>query len=179
MFSSSLWWNRSYCTLNNLKECLLNNPTERNLQNLKKFGEENGFAFDVETYRPFMARQLEIAKKKDALAEDNELFSEEARWFDAIPPMEFGEADEALRSGDKNLYIEKSLEGIARLYSDESIKASLEKLIPDYKKAESLLRDYNTLVEQREQSVADDDSLEKLRKLRNQWDEDLLNISEE
>lgn len=162
-----------------LKECLLNNPTERNLQNLKKFGEENGFSFDVETYRHFMSKQLEISKKKDALVEDNELFTEEARWFDAIQPMEFAEAEEAKKSGDTAGYIENSLEGIARLYSDEAIRSALEKLIPDYKKAESLLNDYNILVEQREQSGADEESLEKLRKLRNKWDEDLLNISEE
>ncbi len=159
-----------------LKECLLNNPTERNLQNLKKFGKENGFSFDVETYRPFMNKQLEISKKKDALVEDNELFSEEARWFDEISPMEFAEAEEALKVGDKTTFIAKSLEGVARLYSDEAIRSNLEKLIPDYPKAETLLNDYNILVEQREQSGADDESLEKLRKLRNKWDEDLLDI---
>lgn len=159
-----------------LKECLLNNPTEKNLLNLKQFGEEFKVDFDVETYRPFMAKQLEICKRKDALVEDNELFAEEARWLDAIRPLEFVEADEALAAGEKATYVEKSLEGISRLYSDEAIVAELEKLVPDYGKAQDLLNSYKELVEVREQSGASDEDLEKLRKLRNKWDEELLNI---
>lgn len=159
-----------------LKECLLNNPTEKNLQNLKQFGEEFKMDFDVETYRPFMAKQLEICKRKDALVEDNELFAEEARWLDSIRPLEFVEADEALAAGEKATYVEKNLEGISRLYSDEAIVTALEKLMPDYGKAQDLLNSYKELVEVREQSSASDEDLEKLRKLRNKWDEDLLNI---
>jgi len=159
-----------------LKECLLNNPTEKNLLNLKQFGEEFKVDFDVETYRPFMAKQLEICKRKDALVEDNELFAEEARWLDAIRPLEFVEADEALAAGEKATYVEKSLEGISRLYSDEAIVAELEKLVPDYGKAQDLLNSYKELVEVREQSGASDEDLEKLRKLRNKWDEELLDI---
>ncbi len=159
-----------------LKECLLNNPTEKNLQNLKQFGEDFQVDFDAETYRPFMARQLEISKKKDALVEDNELFAEEARWLDSIRPLEFAEADQAQSAGEKSTYVEKSLEGISRLYSDEAILAALEKLVPDYSKAQDLLTSYRELVEVREQSGASDEELEKLRKLRNKWDEELLNI---
>lgn len=132
--------------------------------------------FNVETYRPFMAKQLEIVKQKDALAEDNELFAAEARWLDAIRPLEFSEAEAALAAGNKSSYVEKSLEGIARLYSDEAIIEALEKLIPDYEKAQSLLDQYKELMDVREQSGASDEELEKLRKLRNQWDENLLNL---
>lgn len=159
-----------------LKECLLNNPTERNLQNLKTFVEESNMGFDVESYRPFMAKQLEISKKKDALAEDEELYTEEARWLDSIRPFEFNEAQEAKNNGDISTYIERSIEGIARLYSDETILAALEALVPDYSKASDLMNDYKELMKVRDASGADEESLEKLRKLRNKWDEDLLNI---
>lgn len=162
-----------------LKECLLNNPTERNLQNLGKFGAENGFSFDVETYRPFMARQLEISKKKDAIAEDNELFADEARWLDAILPLEFKEAEDALRNNDKRQFIERTIEGIARLYSDEAIQSTLKNLASKYSKATTLLSRYKELVEIRDQSGADEASLDKLRKARDQWEADLLDIAEE
>lgn len=162
-----------------LKECLLNNPSERNLQNLKNFGEERSMDFNGEDYRPLMNRQLEIARKKDALAEDNELFAEEARWLDSIEPLEFAEADEALKSGDRVRYIERSIEGIARLYSDEAIRTALEKLSSEYSKATTLLNSYNELVQSRDQSGADEASLEKLRKTRDQWEADLLDITEE
>ena len=67
-----------------LKECLLNNPTEGNLQNLKDFAEKNALNLDTDSYRAFLKKQLELSKRKDALAEDNELFSEEAKWMDQI-----------------------------------------------------------------------------------------------
>ncbi|MCF0220838.1 MAG: hypothetical protein HUK19_00945 [Fibrobacter sp.] len=161
-----------------LKECLLNNPTEKNLQNLKDFGEQFQVDFDGETYRPFMKRQLEIARQKNALAEDNELFAAEARWLDSILPLEFAEAKAALACGENATYIEKSLEGISRLYSDEAILDALEKLAPHYEKAMSLIDSYKELVDIREQSGASDEELEKLRKIRNKWDEDLLNLQQ-
>ena len=78
-----------------LKECLLNNPTESNLSNLKDFFVRRGAELDVDSYRPFMKKQLELTRRKDALAEDNELFSSEAAWLDKIRPLEFEEAQKA------------------------------------------------------------------------------------
>ena len=45
-----------------LKECLLNNPTEGNLQNLKEFCDKEGLQFDADGYRPFIKEQLELAR---------------------------------------------------------------------------------------------------------------------
>lgn len=159
-----------------LKECLLNNPAEVNLKNLEEFGQRQGLNLDIQSYRPFMDKQRELSKKKNALAEDNELFTEESRWIDNIRPLEFDEAIEAKNKGDTRGYIAATLEGIARLYSDEAITASLEELKTDYPKAVTLLEKYRELTELRDQSLADDDSLEKLRKAKQSWEDSLLDM---
>lgn len=158
-----------------LKECLMNNPSERNLQNLGRFISERGLNQDIESYRPFMKIQTELSRKKDAIAEDNELYAQESIWMDQILPLEFVEAKEAQSNGDKHTFITRSLEGISRLYSDEAIESALKKLIPHYPKAEQLLENYHNLVEIRDSSGADDKSLEALRKTKEQWENDLLN----
>jgi hypothetical protein len=159
-----------------LKECLLNNPTEGNLSNLKDFFVRQGTDLDVESYRPFMKKQLELTRRKDALAEDNELFCNEAAWLDKIRPLEFEEANDARCENRQEDYISNSLEGIARLYSDEAILRELEALAPEYPKAKDLAEDYRKLMELRESSGADDDSLAKLRKAKNAWEDNLLQI---
>lgn len=113
---------------------------------------------------------------KNALAEDNELFSLEAEWMDKISPLEFKAAEAALAQGNNVDFVKDSLEGIARLYSDQAIRFHLEQLNPYYSKAENLLKDYERLVELRENSGADDKSLESLRKTKDAWENDLLNI---
>ncbi|PZW72934.1 hypothetical protein [Fibrobacter sp. UWR1] len=159
-----------------LKECLLNNPSERNFQNLKRFISEKNLDLDMETYRPYMKTQLELSKRKDALEEDNELYAQESRFMDQMEPLEFEEAREAKKTGDQETYITRSLEGIYRLYSDEAIEKALKELSPDYPKAELLLEGYRKLTQIRDESAADDKSLEALRKIRDQWEEDLLSI---
>lgn len=159
-----------------LKECLLNNPIETNLKNLAEFGEGQGLNLDIQSYRHFLKKQVELSKKKNALAEDNELFAEEARWMDKIPPLEFNEASEARDKGDQQGYILHSLEGISRLYSDEAILDHLDKLSADYPKALTLSKSYRELIELRDQSLADEVSLEKLRKAKQAWEDDLLNM---
>ncbi|MCQ2106281.1 MAG: hypothetical protein MJZ26_10870 [Fibrobacter sp.] len=161
-----------------LKECLLNNPTEINLQNLKDFAQRASLDLEVESYRPFMKRQLELSKAQNALAEDNELFAEEARWLDQIQPLEFAEGQAALQLGDLERFIKCSLEGIAQLYSDQAITDHLETLLPHYPKAASLLEEYRKLVELRESSGADEESLAKLRKAKECWENNLLSIQE-
>ena len=161
-----------------LKECLLNNPTERNLQNLGRFITERGLNQDIESYRPFMKTQLELTRRKDALAEDNELFAQESIWMDHMEPLEFVEAQEAKAQGDRETYITRTLEGISRLYSDEAIESALKKLASDYPMAIKLLEEYELLVQVRDESGADDKSLEALRQLRSKWEENLLKIQE-
>lgn len=159
-----------------LKECLLNNPTVGNLQNLKEFAVKNNLDLDTESYRPYLNKQLELSKKKDALAEDNELFSAEARWMDQIRPLEFEDAKQAKAENRTEDFILRTLEGIARLYSDESILNELELLVAEYPKAHKLAEDYRKLMELRDQSGADDESLKKLRNAKETWEKELLQV---
>ena len=159
-----------------LKECLLNNPTEGNLQNLSEFLKETGVDFDTQSYKPLIERQLALADKKAGLDQWDSLYLEQGVWMDQLQPLEFKEAQAALTSGDRDTYISRSLEGISRLYSDQAIEKALEQLKPDYSKAEKLLLSYRDLVESCQNSKADDKSLEALRKKRDAWIEDLLTI---
>lgn len=161
-----------------LKECLLNNPTETNLRNLEDFCKEHQIAVDIGTYRPFLSRQIELTRKKDAIAEDNELYAQESVWMDGIRPLEFNDARTARTNGDSDLAILRTVEGIARLYSDEAIESELTNLEPSYPKAAKLLEGYRSLTEIRDSSGADDKSLEDLRKKRDAWQEDLLTIEQ-
>ncbi len=159
-----------------LKECLLNNPSEANLRNLADFAEKNSLNIDVESYRPFLKSQLEIFGRKDAIAEDNELYIAETAWIDKITPLEFKEAEAFKQENEKTKYIERSLEGIARLYSDEAILEELAILVPEYPHASKLAESYKQLMQTRDESGADDKSLEALRKQKETWEEDLLNV---
>ncbi len=159
-----------------LKECLLNNPTEGNLQNLKDFARKNALNLDVESYRPFLKKQLELSRRKDALVEDNELFTAEAEWIDQIKPLEFEEAKQAKQENRYEDYILRTLEGIAKLYSDKAILSELAALVQDYPKAEQLAQGYRQLMDLRDQSGADDESLKKLRATKEAWEKDLLQV---
>ena len=143
-----------------LKECLLNNPTRTTLANLDTFLKGQGM--------------LQLLRKKNAIAEDNELYAEETAWVDRIRPLEFAEAEKAIAEGDECSFIDRTLEGISRLYSDDAILDELSKLEPRYAKATSLIDGYKKLIALRDESGADDKSLEALRKHRDAWMNDLL-----
>ena len=160
-----------------LKECLLNNPSETNLKNLGNFFEQTSQKIDIESYRPFLKSQLAIFGRKDAIAEDNELYAQECEWMDKIKPLEFEEAKSFKQSNENQKYIERTLEGIARLYSDNAILEALAKLAPDYPHASELAEGYKQLMQARDESTADDKSLEALRKKRDAWIEDLLTVA--
>ena len=159
-----------------LKECLLNNPSEANLKNLAEFSERTSIKIDVESYRPFLKSQLEILGRKDAIAKDNELYAKECEWMDRITPLEFQDAETFKKENDIQKYIEHTLEGIARLYSDEAILKALADLAPDYPHASELAESYKQLMQTRDESLADDKSLEKLRKQKEAWEDDLLHV---
>ena len=161
-----------------LKECLLNSPSRANLENLAEFAKAHGAEVDTAPYLKFIERHMRNAWGKNAIAEDNELYAEESAWLDTIRPLEFADAEEAKTAGDTAGYIEKSLEGVSRLYSDEAIVAELLKLAPVYAKAESLIEGYRELVKIRDASEADEKSLESLRKKRDAWMKDLLTTGE-
>ena len=159
-----------------LKECLLNNPTETNLQNLADFLKDSGSDLDVQSYKPLMDRQLALADKKENLDQWDKLYVEQCDWVDQILPIEFSEAKAAKESGDTETYISRTLEGVSRLYSDQAIQDTLKQLEPDYPKAKTLLLSYTELIDACAESGADDKSLEALRKKRDAWVEDLLTI---
>ena len=159
-----------------LKECLLNSPSEANLKNLSDFAERTSLKIDTESYRPFLKTQLDLHKRKDAIAEDNELYAAETEWMDQISPLEFAEAADFKRENETQKYIERTLEGIARLYSDNAILKALAELAPDYPHANELAESYRKLMQTRDESLADDKSLEKLRKQKDAWEDDLLHV---
>ena len=159
-----------------LKECLLNNPSEANLRNLAEFASRTSLKIDIESYRPYLKSQLEIFGRKDAIADDNELYAAETAWMDKITPIEFEEAEAFKQENETQKYIERTLEGIARLYSDDAILDALAKLAPDYPHAGELAESYKQLMQNRDESLADDKSLEKLRKQKEAWEDDLLHV---
>ena len=159
-----------------LKECLLNSPSEGNLRNLADFAERASLKIDTESYRPFLKTQLALHKHKDAIAEDNELYVAEAEWMDKIRPLEFEEAEKFKRDSETQKYIERTLEGIARLYSDKAILNALSELAPDYPHANELAESYKLLMQARDESSADDKALENLGKQKEAWENDLLNV---
>ena len=159
-----------------LKECLLNNPSEANLRNLAEFASRTSLKINIESYRPYLKSQLEIFGRKDAIADDNELYAAETAWMDKITPIEFEEAEAFKQENETQKYIERTLEGIARLYSDDAILETLAKLAPDYPHAGELAESYKQLMQNRDESLADDKSLEKLRKHKEAWEDDLLHV---
>lgn len=159
-----------------LKECLLNNPTQGNIDNLKEFCNAQGIEFDAEGYKPYIRKQLELAVRRANYVECDALYVEECKVIDKVPPMEFADAAKARDSGDQKGYIAHTLEGISRLYSDDAILSALEALEPDYAKAGKLHISYQELANACNESAADEKSLEVLRKKRDAWVEDLLSI---
>ncbi len=158
-----------------LKERLLEAPSVNNLENLRDFCHANGKDIDIESYRPLLAEQLRISREDNAIALDNDLYARESIWMDAIVPLEFNEAKEALNRGDKETYINATLAGVLRYYSDEKIESSLEQLVPDFAQAGEFLADYLALKELRNLSSVDDKALERLEKAKKAWVQRLLN----
>lgn len=159
-----------------LKECLLNNPTEGNLQNLKEFCDKEGLSFDADSYRPFIKEQLELARINANYIECDKLYVRECEFLDRTAPMEFAEAEAARNAGDAEQALALTLEGVSRLYSDAAIEKALTELEPTYPKAAELREKYIALAEACNASGADEKSLEALRKQRDAWMADLLTI---
>ena len=160
-----------------LKECLLNNPTEGNLQNLKEFCDKEGLQFDADGYRPFIKEQLELARVNANYVECDKLYVRECEFIDRTAPMEFAEAEAARNAGDTEQALALSLEGVSRLYSDGAIEKALTELEPSYPKAAELREKYIALAEACNASGADEKSLEALRKQRDAWMADLLTLA--
>ena len=156
-----------------LKETLLNQPTLKNLKRFYDFCNKEGISLPEQDYKEFIQEQVKLSNSPDALLLDNALFEKEAKWLDSVTPLEHFEASEALKKGDLQLYVEKKLITILRLYSDSEIQKNFHELIEKYPKAKNLLDEYNKLILLRENSLTDEESLKKLRSQRDSWERNI------
>ncbi len=152
-----------------LKERVLYTPSEKNLLNLELFLKKEGVSADTNAYRPLFAEQLRIGREENAIAMDNALFEREAAWMDDVEPFEFETARALKKDGKQNAAVQAYLEGVLRYYSDEKIEASLSALIPEFPAAGKLLDGYRELKKLRDESGADDASIEKLGRAKEEW----------
>ncbi len=160
-----------------LKERLLELPSERNLQNIESFAKENGLATDINSYRQLIQEQMQLSKEKDAMALDNLLYERQTEWIDSITPIEFSLAKEAKEKGEMDDFIEWSLEGVLRLYSDKKIESALSELEPFYPKAKELLDQYLSLKKTRDDSAPTDSVLDKLKAEKQAWVEAIRELN--
>ena len=137
-----------------LKENLLENPSETNLQKLKDFANSQNLTIPNKEYPLCKAPSIE---------QDDSLFLNQAAWLDSLTPLEFNEEPQT----EKNL-----LNGILRLYSDEAIFKALEELSRKFpgERQQKLEQGYRKLCELRDNSKADYNSLEKLRMEKEKWE---------
>lgn len=162
-----------------LKENLLENAQESNLEKLLAFCKEQGLEADADVYRPLLQRQKSLRRTALPLVEDDQLYEEQARWLDAIEPMEFQYAYQAHAEGDFEQYAQFCLEGVLRLYSDAKIQEHLgvlentAHLHEDFPVAATRIRalteQFQVLCQKRDQSVAEPDALERLRQDKRAW----------
>jgi hypothetical protein len=156
-----------------LKERVLETPSEKSLNNLETFLKSEGIEVDMESYRPLYTEQLKLSGKENAIALDNDLYTREAAWMDAIEPFEFAEALKLKEEGKTEESIQTYLQGVLRYYSDEKIESSLEAILHDYPAAQKMLDDYKALEVLRDESLADEASIEKLAKAKEAWAKEL------
>ena len=88
-----------------LKERVLETPSEKSLNNLETFLKSEGIEVDMESYRPLYTEQLKLSGKENAIALDNDLYTREAAWMDAIEPFEFAEALKLKEEGKTEEFI--------------------------------------------------------------------------
>lgn len=152
-----------------LKERLLEMPSERNLQNIEEFAKNKGYRIDLDSYHLLVQEQMHLSKEKEAMALDNLLYEKQTEWIDSITPIEFSLAKEAKEKGEMDDFVEWSLEGVLRLYSDKKIESALSELEPFYPKAKTLLEQYLSLKILRDDSAPTDSVLEELKAKKQAW----------
>jgi len=137
-----------------LKENLLENPSEDNLQKLKEFAASQNIMLPKDEYPLGKATTIE---------QDDPLFLIQATWLDSIIPLEFKEEPQTERT---------LITGILRLYSDKAIFKALEELGQKFpgERQRNLEQGWRKLCELRDGSKADYNSLEKLRMEKEKWE---------
>jgi len=137
-----------------LKENLLENPSEYALQKLKDFATSQNLTIPAGEFPLGRAKSIEL---------DDDIFLQQATWLDSITPLEFREEPQT----------EKTLaEGILRLYGDDAIFKALKEFAQKFpsEKQQKLEQGYTTLCKHRDNSKADYESLENLRKEKEKWE---------
>jgi len=157
-----------------LKERVLETPSEKALKNLETFLKSEGIEVDIESYRPLYTEQLQLSGKENAIALDNDLYTREAAWMDTIEPFEFAEALRLKKAGQAEESFRTYLQGVLRYYSDEKIEKSLETILSDYPAAQKMLDDYRALKKLRDESLADEASIEKLANAKEAWAREVI-----
>jgi hypothetical protein len=138
-----------------LKENLLENPSEDNLQKLREFAASQNIPLPKEEYPLGKAPTIE---------QDDSLFLSQAAWLDFLLPLEFNEEPKTEKS---------MINGILRLYSDDAIFKALQELSQKFPSEvqQKLEHGYRKLCELRDNSKADYNSLEKLRMEKEKWEQ--------
>lgn len=162
-----------------LKENLLENALEANLDRLVEFCRQQDLKVEPELYRPLLQRQRKLRSSAELLAEDSVLYEEQSRWLDTLEPIEFQEAREAHGAGDFEAYTQFFLHGVLRFYSDDKIIESLGVLettahyhddFPlSVEKIQEMTASYKSLCAKRDSSHADPAALEILRQEKEAW----------
>jgi len=162
-----------------LKENLLENALETNLDRLVEFCKNHDLSIDPATYRNLLQKQRRLRSSTNLLAEDSALYQEQSRWMDLLEPIEFQNAREAHSEGDFLQYCRYFLEGVLRYYSDEKVLESLGVLEStahyhdDFPVSAESIRQlsdsYQALCNMRDASLADPKALDALRLEKDQW----------
>lgn len=162
-----------------LKENLLAQPSESQLDRLVGFCNRHSIDVDIESYKPLLDRHKGIRRHDNVLAADSLLFEEQAKWLDEVEPLEFQDAREAHNAGDFEQFCRYTLEGMLRLYSDDKILETLgvlentahchEDFPLSAESISELTVGYQELCQLRDNSPADPESLDKLNQARDKW----------
>lgn len=162
-----------------LKENLLVQPSESQLERLNDFCRRSGMEIDIVSYKPLLNRHKGIRRHDNVLAADSLLFEDQAKWLDELEPLEFQDAREAHNAGDFEQFCRYTLEGMLRLYSDEKIQETLgvlentahchEDFPLSIETIAELTNGYQELCHLRDHSSADPESLDNLNQARDKW----------
>ncbi len=153
-----------------LKESLLNDPSETNLESLEAFCRVHEIPVQVSEYLPLMEEQIRISGDPNALVLDDTLFVTQAEWLDSITPLEWSEAERAAEEGNTPLFVTLALRSLFCFYSDSKIEFVLQRLESSgYPKTEELQNAFRELVQKRDSSKAEEADLEILQKEKAKW----------
>lgn len=158
-----------------LKETLLDYPSVQHLKSLENFCREHEISIQIEEYLPLLEQQKNISREPDALALDSLLYEKQIQWLDSLTPLEWTDAEIALKEKNISSFIRFALKSLLYFYSDEKIEFVLNQLEPYFPEARELKESYLHLTQARDQSKAGEKDLEYLQKLKADWNDLIQN----